>query len=475
MPDNAELAELKLSWATPGFTAEDGIGSLRSLHEAGDAFAALAKLTEDGVTILGSGVMVGPGLLVTASHVLDEFPSEGSPPLFMTFLANGARAWLPLDVATLSKSSEFDEGKIVGSDMALVSCTLNSEAHAQIPLMLAPMQVALPLLGERLWAIGFRHQTITDGTALVTPMISSGRVTAAYPNGRGERMPSPCFEVNMDAIGGMSGGAVVNADGYLVGILSSSFEGGPSYVTLIWDALRLRVRGAIPKLKANETVSLLGAKAMGLAKLKGDVDVNPWGEVTFRLSHEENRLLEDSGATSVRKLGLNEDEQEQFLDQWGSELESIASEATIAALTSLSLPKVRSFLSAADIPEYCLEAIQSFSVEDYEGVDDLELISTEIVDQGRVAIEYFFQLQFLIWTVEVLGEVFRQHEAEFQDHFININDEDAVVSMELVQRSYFRAETVFDQNREEFSEVLITSAAIRPMRSSRRPTPAGSA
>ncbi|MGL4556103.1 MAG: trypsin-like serine peptidase, partial [Afipia sp.] len=343
-PSNPVLSDLKLSWSTVEFTAEDGIGPLRSLHEAGDGLVALASVNGDGVTILGSGVMVGPGLLVTATHVLDEFPRDGGPPVFMTFLPDGARTWLPLDVATLSKPSEFDERWTVMSDMSLVSCTLNSEAHAKFPLMLAPMQIALPLIGERLWAIGFRHQALEDRAALVTPLISSGLVTAAYPNGRGERMPSPCFEVNMNTVGGMSGGAVVNDEGYLVGILSSSFEGGPSYVTLIWEALRLRVKGAVPKLQADNTVSLLGAKALGLVKLKGNVDRNPWGDLTLRLSDEENRLLASSVDEPARTPGLTDDEREEFLDTWGGHLESMGSEATIATLERLPLHRMKDFL-----------------------------------------------------------------------------------------------------------------------------------
>jgi hypothetical protein len=293
-------------------------------------------------------------------------------------------------------------------------------------------------------------------------------VTAAYPYGRGERMASPCFEVNMDTVGGMSGGAVVNADGYLVGILSSSFEGGPSYVTLIWEALRLRVKGAIPKLQAQETVSLLGAKALGLVKLKGDVQRNPWGDLTLNLSDEETRLIADSVEVSARKPGLNKDEREHFLDTWGNELESMGSEATIAALGSLPFPRMRGFLRAADIPEHCLAAIVSFSVEDFEGVEDLELISTEIIEPDQIRIEYFFQLQTLIWTVEVSEADYHQHGPDFQEHFINVSEEDGVASMELVQRCYFKAVTVFDRDRAEFSDVSITSSAIRPPRPTKR-------
>ena len=467
-PDNPALPELELSWATGEYSVEDGIGPLRSLHEAGDALVAVATLDDNGATILGSGVMVGPGLLVTATHVLDELSRAGIAPLFMTFLPGGARAWLPFDGITLSKPSEFDDQRRVVSDLSLVSCGLNSEAHANFPLMLAPMQIALPLIGERLWAIGFRHEAIEERAALVTPLISSGLVTAAYPNGRGERMASPCLEVNMDTVGGMSGGAVVNADGYLVGILSSSFDGGPSYVTLIWEALRLRVKGTIPKLQVQETVSLLGAKALGLVKLKGDVQRNPWGDFTLNLSGEEKRLIADTVGASASRPGLNEDERERFLDAWGNDLEKMGSEATIAALASLPLPSMRGFLRAVDVPEHCLDAIERFSVEDFEGVEDLKLISTEIIEPDKIMIEYFFKLQTLIWTVEVSGDDYDQHGHDFREHFINVNEEDGVASMELVQRCYFKALTIFDRNRAEFSDVSITSSAIRPPRSRKR-------
>ncbi len=446
------------------------MGPLCSLHEAGDAFVAVAGFNEEGLTVLGSGVMVGPGLLVTATHVLDEFPQEGAGPVFLTFLPDRARAWLPIDHTTLSRPSEFDERRKVFSEVSLVSCTLNSEAHTDFPLMLAPMQIALPLLGERLWAIGFRHQAIEDNAAVITPLISSGLVTAAYPNGRGERMVSPCFEVNMDTVGGMSGGAVVNADGNVVGILSSSFDGGPSYVTLVWEALRLRVKGAIPKLQANETVSLLGAKALSQVKLKGNVNRNPWGDLTITLSDKENTLLMDSvpmSARDKRRRGLTEEQREVFLETWGKELESIGSEATIAALGQLPLLQMHDFLRPENIPEHCLTAIESFSVEDFEGVEDLELISTEILDDGQIRVEYFFDLRMLIWTVAVPGDVYHQYAADFRKHFINLSEDGGVASMEFIQRCYFKAVTHFDQEREEFSDVSITSSAIRPRRKAR--------
>jgi hypothetical protein len=110
----------------------------------------------------------------------------------------------------------------------------------------------------------------------------------------------------------------------------------------------------------------------------------------------------------------------------------------------------------------------SFSVEDFEGVEDLELISTEIIEPDQIRIKYFFQLQTLIWTVEVSGDDYHQHGHDFREHFINVSEEDGVASMELVQRCYFKAVTVFDRDRAEFSDVSITSSAIRPPRSTKR-------
>lgn len=463
------LSELKLSWSTAVFAAVDGIGPMDSLHQAGDALVAVAKLEEDGPTMIGSGVMVGPGLLLTATHVLDEFPKSGVAPVFLTFLPGVARAWLPQEVVTTSGVSKFDERRKVVSDLSLVSCTLNSDAHADLPLMLAPMQIALPLIGERLWAMGFRHQGIDGHAGLVTPFISSGLVTAAFPNGRGERMASSCFEVDMGTIGGMSGGAVVNSQGYLVGIVSSSFDSGPSYITLIWDALRLRVKGTIPKLAGNETVSLLGAAALGLAKLKGDVVSDPWQNVTIRFSDEEVKLYTDSIPASEleasRKVGWSDDQLDQFMDTWGREMEDLVCKAAIEALGSFSLSKAREFLEGSDVPTECLEAIESFSVKEFDGVEDLWITSTDELGDAQLRIEYYFDIRTLLWSVQVEDIFFQANKVKFLERFINEGTEDGITTLMTVQRRYFKGSLVFDQNQELFSEVSITSSAMSRRRS----------
>ena len=462
--NNPALAELLLSWVTAEFTAEDGIGPISSLHEAGDSVVAVAKMEDEGLTIIGSGVMIGPGLLLTASHVLDDFPRDGCGPVFLTFLPHAARVWLPHDMMTASGKSDIDESRKMVSDLSLVSCTLNSAAHEDFPLMLAPMQVALPLIGERLWSFGFRHQLIDNGVTSITPFVSSGLVSAAFPQGRGERMPSPCLEVNMDTLGGMSGGPVVNSDGYLVGIVTSSFEGGPSYITLIWDAFRFSVKGTIPKLSTHDEINLFQAKRLGLVNVKGRVDRKPWGDVALNLSDEEISLLVDSSPSALietQKMVLRGDQVDEFVENWGSDMEEEAANAAIESLKILSRPSMHEYLKASGVPSEFLVSIQNFSVEDLEGVEDTEVISMEKVDDSKLVIKYFFDLRTVIWKIEVPAESYHLNEIEFHKHFVNIAVYNGVASMEIMQRCLFKANMTFDQKHEEFIEISIIWSAVK--------------
>lgn len=132
--DNPALSTLRLSWATTIYSEEDGIGPMGSLHEAGDALVALALIEDSGPTILGSGVMIGPGLVVAATHVLEEFTARNSDPVLLTFLPNGTRAWLPRERSTVTGPSVFGANRRIVSDISLLSCTLNSDAHEYHPL-----------------------------------------------------------------------------------------------------------------------------------------------------------------------------------------------------------------------------------------------------------------------------------------------------------------------------------------------------
>ena len=308
--ENPDLSILEYSWVRPEFTADDGIGSLANLYQAGDAIIAVAGYFGEQLISVGSGVMIAPGLMATATHVLDEFPRTGSGPVFLTFLEGGvARAWLPTDVVTASGPSEFvtfgEQRKIV-SDLSLASCALHSDAHALRALSLASIELCLPLPGQRLWAVGFRQGTIDQDATALTPLVTSGIVTACFANGRGDRMPSACVEVSMESWGGMSGGPVYDADGRLVGVVSSSFDVGPTYVTLIWDAMRLGVNAPQQGVWPCQTLDLFKGMELGLVKIKGQVKRDSDWNVTLVLTKEEMEVLVASQGPNLAAAGDGE-------------------------------------------------------------------------------------------------------------------------------------------------------------------------
>lgn len=296
---NPDLSLLKRRWVRPEFTADDGIGSMNSLYQATDAIVAIAELRDDFTFNIGSGVTIGPGLMLTATHVLDEFRESSAGPVMMTFLPDGAaRAWLPVySVASSSKSrfAMISDDRTVVSDLSLLICNLHSESHPSQQLCMMPMEIALPVPGTRLWAIGFRQGDTGESDSAAIPLVTSGIVTDAFPQGRGERLLSPCVEVAMETLGGMSGGPVFNEEGFLVGIVSSSFDNGPTYVTLVWDSLMMSIDGLPEEICSYAISTIAEAVELGLVKMNGNYKIHGNGSVVMTLSEAETEFAQASG------------------------------------------------------------------------------------------------------------------------------------------------------------------------------------
>ena len=268
----------------------------------------------------------------------------------------------------------------------------------------------------------------------------------------------------------MSGGPVVNADGELIGIVSSSFEGGPTYVTLIWDALRLRVESTLPPFTNLGAMSLFAARDRGFVRISGNFKRRGRADVVLTMSETELKLFVASvdpallaEARAGAKNMFDDAKLENFNEKWSHELENAATTAAIEYLQRLALPSVREFLGASDIDSSLLTSMEHFSVEDFEGLEDPEVISVE--ERGTtLAVSYLFDLLSVIWTVHVPSSEYLEKVTDFEEHFLNVVVDGDTVQMELIQRCYFEAELLFDTETEEFLRASIKLSGVKRRR-----------
>lgn len=268
--------DIPLKWDRPLFSDTDGIGDTGSLSVMDGMVLAFGFIDKKGTHLLGSGVMIAPGLMVTANHVAEEI--DGTPAAALSFLQDQKiRVWAPGERQIIA--TELITPVLAGtpyreaSDVALVACTLISDPAVAYPLRMAHVEIAVPRIGERLWAVGYRELS-QDGISGLAMLCSSGLVTEHHLNGRGSHLFGPCVEVAMNTPGGMSGGPVFNSEGHLVGIVSTSYEAddlrGPTFVPLIWPATVSEVAAPWPPdFWPDSVASMETAKKLGCGRLHG--------------------------------------------------------------------------------------------------------------------------------------------------------------------------------------------------------------
>jgi hypothetical protein len=212
-----------------------GLNSIANWDFFEGALVAVSFGADKHQHILGTGALVAPGVVMTARHVLEaqeELLRRGDREIMCFGIdPQGLILWRCRAVTLVGNS-----------DIAF----LMVEAASALPKVLhqVTLTTRMPRIGEEVIIVGIRHHSavpvpIAADTKL-SMMTSVGKVTARYEHRRDSvLLPHPCFEASCGAIGGMSGGAAFDRDGFLIGIISSSLESetpGPTFLSMPWPA-----------------------------------------------------------------------------------------------------------------------------------------------------------------------------------------------------------------------------------------------
>ena len=260
--------------------AEDNLNSgLAHWANYQGSVLTLAFVRGENQTLLGTAVMVAPGIALAALHVIEEHRLQ---------LADGTLSLVGCGASEYGLDLWRSWGctPVSGTDLALISFDFAMSLTEKRKFGLLSLSERVLKLGEKVTVLGFRPEAHKfSETDLGTVSFSGhlrfgfGKVKQVFPDGRDRAMlPWPCFEIDCPAVGAMSGGPVLDKFGHVVGILCSSFssieDSGPSYASLISRALNVPVTGgwrSILSVRKQTTLSNLNGECCFIADAKGDI------------------------------------------------------------------------------------------------------------------------------------------------------------------------------------------------------------
>jgi hypothetical protein len=251
------------------------------------ALLAVVVQYGDRYVIEGTAVMIGLGLALSAKHVLEAHRNalmRGDAVL----LCIGTRPNVGLDVwKCYAMSPEDGDG-----DLELLSLMLLSEWPTDGRFVVLPLTTRIPPVGETLTVAGFRFGepgTVfsTDSIEPVGGLLYLSRGAAgefSYPTH--DWLPYPTIEVLSGSHGGMSGGAVFDVNGHVVGItsrgLSTADQGGPTWAA--WWMSMYFWRPAPRKWPAGVAEEGVALSEMSTVSIVGREHVRVLDEPNFELT-----------------------------------------------------------------------------------------------------------------------------------------------------------------------------------------------
>jgi hypothetical protein len=214
--------------------------SLRDWHMPEGILLSVHFREGDSVHVAGSGVIIAPGVAISAKHVLESrregLRSGAVGVLCLGICSSGALLWRVRHVT-----------EVPDSDLIILGIELASAPPRDNRFNFATISLRPPSIGENLCILGFRASRFSfefgDGLPIHGQVIQAqGAVLQRFDAGRDSRLlPWPVVEVDCPAWGGMSGGPAFDEEGCLIGLITSSFqtdgEPSPTFVSQIWPAL----------------------------------------------------------------------------------------------------------------------------------------------------------------------------------------------------------------------------------------------
>ena len=224
--------------------AETGIFNSEDLGDLGGSLLMVSGFKDGRVgQVIGTAVMIAPGVAVTATHVLDELEAAGWNVDARGPGGGGSLTWWRATGfgRTVYINRQTEEVR-ASSDLAVMALELAGDPGRLLELPIPVLAPDIPAVGDSVMVVGF--QSGGGDPEGISLFASRGVVTAQHLNGRDTVMlPNPCLEVELDIWGGMSGGAVVNTHGELVGIASSSVQGSErlGFVSLLGPVMDYKI------------------------------------------------------------------------------------------------------------------------------------------------------------------------------------------------------------------------------------------